>query len=163
MLVSAVLDALFVRLEQLTRMEWFAADTEVIHLGTAGDALWMSAMETEESTAKFGRDSNGKERVDNLYISPSVLPFPVTRFAEALNRSSVKAEARRISTSKIRRWQPHWHPSGLQKAIASERTSIIGSPFLQTHERHAALSGWFDAEDTPARLAHPFEIAICLL
>ena len=57
MLLSALLDALFARLEQLTRMEWFAADnlgTQVIHLGTAGVALWMSAMETEESMSFLG-------------------------------------------------------------------------------------------------------------
>ncbi|CDI83344.1 hypothetical protein, conserved [Eimeria acervulina] len=232
MLLSAVLDAVYTRLDQLTSMESFAAGNpgiEVVHLGVRTPLLWMCDLEKEEDTvsfakfsrdlqaagivqlppqngegptapeaqverlkgyvklnnlissydqkvlgifqellgfvaqAKFGRDSDGKERIDNLYISPSSPPFPFTRFAQAVDRSSKRTEVRRVSPSNVLGWKDHWNMPGLQAQIFRERTKVVGSVYLQQEERRDAVSGWLKRHEHLTRLSHPFTIAVSLL
>ena len=232
MLLTAVLDAVYFRLEQLTRMESFAAGnpgSEVIHLGIRSSLLWMCDLEKEEDTvsfaqfcrdlqaagivklppqkgegprvpaaqverlkgfaelsslissydqkvfgkfrellgfvaqAKFGRDGDGKVRLDNFYTSPFSFPFPFTRLAQAIERSSKRAEARRVSPSIVLGWMKHWNMPGLQSVIFVEKNRIVGSVYLQREERLSAVSGWMGRHAHITRLSHPFTIAVTLL
>ncbi|CDJ34551.1 uncharacterized protein EMH_0020940 [Eimeria mitis] len=181
MVVTATLRAVEIRLDQLAKLEKFAAE----HPGTPEMLVerltnMVSIQKIIESSdqkvseifqellgfverAKFWRSTSEKKRVENLTMPALEIPFPFTRLAEAVNSSVEREELRSLSPAKILGWQEQWNVPGLQGIIYHIKGAIEGSCSLQQKERASALAGWAQDKAVRLRLMHPFTIAVSLL
>ncbi|CDJ34552.1 uncharacterized protein EMH_0020950 [Eimeria mitis] len=115
--------------------------------------------------ATIGKSESKAQRIENIVMPDTKVPFPVRILAQAVKRAEVRRGIGQLSSSQIQEWsgKARWNDAGVSAAAKDLRGSQQAFFDLALYGKQSDLRQWGHLEDINSFPTHLFTHAIALL